>query len=41
MDLYIYVDESKGEFKLVHPVSFHSVLLALKGQKDKFPQTCF
>ena len=39
MDLYIYVGKSTGEFKLMRPVLCPSVLLRLKGQKDKFLHT--
>ena len=37
MDLYIYVGKSMYDFKLILPVYCPSVLLTLKGQKDKFP----
>ena len=39
MDLYIYADKSNNEFKLIRPVYCPSVLLALKGQQDKFLHT--
>ena len=39
MDLYIYVGESIYEFKQISPVLCPSVLLAIKGQKDKFSHT--
>ena len=40
MDLYIYEGNSTGnEFKLIRPILCPSVLLAIKGQKDKLPHT--
>ena len=39
LDLYIYVGKSMYEFKLIRPVYCPSVLLTLKGQRDKFLNT--
>ena len=39
MDLYTYAGKSTYEFKLIRPVWCPSVLLAIKGQKDKFLHT--
>ena len=38
-DFYIKVGRSTYEFKLLRPAECPSVLLTLKGQKDKFPHT--